>query len=73
MGIINDFQGGYRDGKAGKYTAITIILLIAVVLYFFQKWTGIPVFDWIMSALEWLGDFIWGLIGKLLDLISKSL
>ena len=55
MGIINDFQGGYRDGKAGKYTAITIILLIAVALYF------------------WLGDFIWGLIGKLLDLISKSL
>ena len=34
MGIINDFQGGYRDGKAGKYTAITIILLIAVALYF---------------------------------------
>ena len=72
MGLINDFQKGYRDGQAGKYNFITIVIIVFVALYFIQKWTNIPVFDWAISFLEWLANQIMNILGKILNLITKS-
>ena len=63
MGAFNEFQNGFREGRAGKYTALAVIILIVVALYFIQKWTGIPVLDWVKQAGEWI-------ISNLLHLIS---
>ncbi len=72
MGFVNDFQKGYRDGQAGKYNLLVIVIFFFVILYFIQKWTSIPALDWTTSVLEWLFDQIFNLLGKLLDLIPKS-
>ena len=64
MGFLSDFQKGYRDGQNGKYNTLTVIILIVVVLYFIQEWTGLPVFDLAKSAVIWIGNGIMSLLGK---------
>ena len=70
-----DFQQGYRNGQQQAENNpkmmifIVLVVLLFVALYFIQKWTGIPVFDWAKSAIAWIGNGIMYLISKLLDLI----
>lgn len=70
MGALNDFQSGfqksYNDAQSGKYGLVFVVILIAAALYFFQKWTGIPVLDWVAGALEWIFNSLWNLLIKLL-------
>ncbi len=64
MGFVSDFQKGYQDGKNGKYNTIAIIILIVAALYFIQEWTGLPVFDWAKSAVEWISNGIMSFLEK---------
>lgn len=70
-----DFQQGYRNGQQQAENNpkmmifIVLVVLLFVALYFIQKWTGIPVFDWAKSAIAWIGNGIMYLSRKLLDLI----
>jgi len=81
MGVLGDmgrdFQQGYRNGsqQAEKnpkmVMAVFLTVLVFAALYFIQKWTGMPVFDWAISALKWIGYGIEYLFHKLLSLISN--
>lgn len=64
--VSNDFQKGYREGLSGKYNAVVVVILIVVVLYFFQKWTGIPVLDWLENVGSWIIDKLLSLICELI-------
>ena len=64
MGFVSDFRKGYRDGQNGKYNTLTVIILIVVALYFIQKWTGLPVFDWAKSAVAWVYNGIMSFLEK---------
>jgi hypothetical protein len=64
MGFINDFKKGYQDGQNGKYNTLGVIILIVIALYFIQKWTGLPVFDWAKSAAVWIWNGIMSLQEK---------
>ena len=63
MGLLSDFQSGYEKGKGNK--SLLIIALIIVALYFIQKWTGLPIMDWIKDAFSWI-------FHKLVDLLPSS-
>ena len=69
------FQKGFRNGQQqaenNPKMMIFIVLVVSlfVALYFIQKWTGIPVFDWAKSAIVWTGNGIMYLFSKMLDLI----
>ena len=73
-----DFQQGYRNGQrqAEKnpkiMIAVFLTVLVFVALYFIQKWTGLPVFDWAITVLKWIGNGIEYLFHKLMGLISNS-
>lgn len=56
-----DFQQGYRNGQQQAENNpkmmifIVLVVLLFVALYFIQKWTGIPVFDWgkERNSMDW--------------------
>ena len=72
------FQQGFRNGQQEAENNpkmmifVVLVVLLFIALYFIQKWTGLPVFDWAKSAIEWIGNGIMYLLGKLLDLIPES-
>ena len=61
--FIRDFKKGYNEGASPKNIILTIIILIVAGCYFIQHWTGIPLFDWLVSLVKW----IFHMLGKLLD------
>lgn len=68
--IASDFQKGYDDTKSGGKTLyLTIAVLIIIALHFIQKWTGIPVLDWLETAMEWILKTTLNIIMKFLEWI----
>lgn len=51
--------------------AVFLTVLVFVALYFVQKWTDLPVFDWTINVLKWIGNGIEYLFHKLMSLISN--
>lgn len=82
MGVLGDmgrgFQQGYRNGSQQAENnpkmamAVFLTVLVFVALYFIQKCTGLPVFDWAITVLKCIGNGIEFLFHKLMDLISNS-
>lgn len=41
-----------KESQNGDGDFLTVLVFAA--LYFIQKWTGLPVFDWAISVLKWI-------------------
>ena len=73
MDVLGDFLRGYKNGRQQAENNpkmmffVVLVILLFIALYFIQKWTGIPVFDWAKSAIKWIGNGIVYLLEKLLD------
>ena len=79
--MYDDFKEGYSKGKnevdndpmssifSALFAGVLVVLFAA--LYFIQKWTGIPVLDWVESAFEWIWDILWELIKKLINWLNS--
>ena len=63
--LYDRFNEGYQEGRSGKNMELGIVALIIVALYFIQKWTGLPIMDWIEDAFSWI-------FHKLVDLLPSS-
>ena len=61
--VIKGFKKGYNEGASPRNIILTIIILIVAGCYFIQQWTGIPLFDWLVSLVKW----IFHMLGKLFD------
>ncbi len=62
----------FKQGKNGG-PWLGIVALVLIAAYFVQKYTSLPIFDWLVKLLEWIGDVLWKLICFVLDLLSKFL
>lgn len=81
MGVLGDmgrdFLQGYRNGsqQAEKnpkmVMAVFLTVLGFVALYCIQKWTDLPVFDWTINLLKWIGNGIEYLFHELMCFISN--
>lgn len=67
-GVGSAFKQGMNGGPW-----LGIVALILIAAYLVQKYTSLPIFDWLMKLLEWIGDMLWKLLSLLLDLLSKIL
>lgn len=78
MGVINDFLrmftsgNGNQEDRPGMIKLIIYIVLVLAALYYIQKWTGIPVYDWVGYVGDWL-EYIFSKILKIIvDLLPNS-
>lgn len=67
-GVGSAFKQGMNGGPW-----LGIVALILIAAYLVQKYTSLPIFDWLVKLLEWIGDVLWKLICFVLDLLSKFL
>jgi hypothetical protein len=50
-----------------------VVIVILGVAHYIQKWTGIPVLDWLDAIAECFLKAIGWLLGAILELIAKIL
>lgn len=55
------------------YGGLIFAALVLLVLYNVQKWTGVPVLDWLESACDWTFEVILWLLAKIFTFISSLL
>lgn len=72
MGIFSDFYNGFRRGykeepSLGSTIVLSIFVVIVIVLYLIERYTGIPALSWTGNFVLELGD---KLISFLLSLVS---
>lgn len=65
-GVGEAFRKGYNGSP---YPGL--VALILIVVYLIQKYTKIPIFNWLMNLFEWIGDLMWKLLVLILDLLKK--
>lgn len=73
MAGINDITKGvgssFKQGMNGS-PLIGFVALIFIAAYAIQKFTGLPLFDWLMTLLDWIGTILWKLFGLIIDLFA---
>lgn len=61
-------------GLSGENTVVLIIIIaILGAAHYIQKWTGIPVLDWLDTLGDWFLSAIGWLLTKFLELIAYIL
>ena len=64
-------RGGGLSGE--NIVVLIIIIVILVAAYYIQKWTGIPVLDWLDTLGDWILSAIGWFLTKFLELIAYIL
>ena len=60
-----------RGGLSGENTVVLIIIIVILgAAHYIQKWTGIPVLDWLDTLGDWFLSAIGWLLSSLLKLIA---
>ena len=64
-----------KGGGVSGETLVGLIFAIVVlgVAHYIQKWTGIPVLDWLDTLGHWILSAIGWLLSSLLELIANIL
>lgn len=61
-------------GISGENTVVLIIIIVILgAAHYIQKWTGIPVLDWLDTLGDWFLSAIGWLLTKFLELIAYIL
>lgn len=70
--MANDYKRGYDEAdrfvNGENYSLkmfIVLAIFIALLLYGIQYLTGIPVFDWFITVLKWIGEGLLYLLEKI--------
>ena len=76
--IVFDFNKKQMEDKGGGISGEnTVVLIIIIVIlgaaHYIQKWTGIPVLDWLDTLGDWFLSAIGWLLTKFLELIAYIL
>jgi hypothetical protein len=61
-------------GISGENTVVLIVIIVILgAAHYIQKWTGIPVLDWLDTLAHWILSAIGWLLSSLLKLIAYIL
>jgi hypothetical protein len=76
--IVFDFNKKQMEDRGGGLSGENLIVLIIIIVilgaaHYIQKWTGIPVLDWLDTLAHWILSAIGWLLSSLLKLIAYIL